>query len=392
MKIVQISYYKLLRHVRDKKSMSQMILLPIILIFILGTALSNHFTITDISPTKVAYFSQDAGAGSRYFEMFMKSGEVNQIIDLQEVDSYDTGIAMIEKREMTAFVYIDEDYSHGVYQGKQADIQVFSSVQGSFRTSIVQSVVDSYINGANTVQAKIRLNNGEEMDLIHYLGDNEQMFFTKNENIENISIDTAGSTPKAMDYYAVTMLVMILMYGAEYGSGAIAEIKFQSKGSRLIAAPIRRYEIYIGSTLGVALTLFIQSVVLILFTKYVYHVNWGDNLYIILFTCLTLSIFATGLGIVGCLLSGSSKVASSVTNILVVIFTFVAGGYMPLDQQGGLLGIMRGLSPNHYAQRAIFNTIYSGNMEQVKSSIGIMWLMILAVFTISIVKGRRKVI
>lgn len=59
MTILNIAYYTLLRNIRDVKSMLNMILMPIVLILILGNALSSAFQVQSIGKTAVAYVDND---------------------------------------------------------------------------------------------------------------------------------------------------------------------------------------------------------------------------------------------------------------------------------------------------------------------------------------------
>jgi ABC-2 type transport system permease protein len=64
MNIFHVAYYTVLRNLRDRKSMASMLLFPIILILILGSALSSNYAVSDVGKTPVAYLNKDKGAFS----------------------------------------------------------------------------------------------------------------------------------------------------------------------------------------------------------------------------------------------------------------------------------------------------------------------------------------
>ncbi|HAZ37035.1 MAG TPA: hypothetical protein DCY71_04195, partial [Clostridiaceae bacterium] len=74
------------------------------------------------------------------------------------------------------------------------------------------------------------------------------------------------------------------------------EDKYTNTYTRIKSAPIHGYEINIGKTIGNVLTLFLQAIALMIFTKYVYNSNWSGNLLITILILFIFSVFAISLG------------------------------------------------------------------------------------------------
>lgn len=383
MRIFHVAYYTILRNLRDKKSMASMLLLPIVLILILGNALSGAFTVDNMDSIPVCYLNSDKGAMSKYFDDFLDSEEIKDLLSVKKVDTFDEGKSLVNDKKARALIIISEDYSKDIEAGKKADIEVYTSRYSEFSASVVNNVIDSFIDGANTVEAMQRLNASN-------------FNYTRAESIVESSITTNGKRPRAIDYYAVTMLVMILMYGTQYGCHGIGEDYLENKGKRIKTTPIKSYEQFIGITLGHVFTVMCQSVVLILFTKYAYKANWGGNMPGILLISFTLSVLAIALGMMLSVLLKDRMKASAVLSLIVPIMTFIAGGYAPLNAGSSAFAKIMYISPSYLAQTALFNTIYgqsiTTNIQLLNTTecIGIMWAVTIIMFIIASVSGRRE--
>lgn len=379
--IFTIAHYTILRYVRDRKTLSSMLLLPIMLIILLGTALDKYFITSKIDPIKVALVNKDKGEISKSFEEFLNIKDIKEILIVEEYEDYDKALERVKNKELEALIYIKEDFSKDITAGNKANIQIFGSKYATFKSNVVQNIVDAYVSGANTTEAMYKIAGPEIIKNIQY--ENKKV-------IKDESFSVSGRKPRAIDYYAVTMLVMTLMYGTMYGSYSFGEDNFEATGIRIKTAPVKYTEIFIGKALGIVFTLFWQFMTLILFSKYVYGVNFGNNLAVIIFICLTLSMLATSLGMAVCTIAKNEKLAGALLNIIVPVLTFIAGGYAKFDvDPNSLFSKIRYISPNHLAQTAIFNNIYGGSAAETHNMIITMWVMTIAFIIIASLFGRR---
>lgn len=383
MRIFYMAYYTILRNIRDKKSMATMLMLPIVLILILGTALNSMYSYQKMDSIPVCYLNNDKGGISKYFDDFLGSEEIKDMLTVKKVNAFDEGKKLVNDRKASALIVIAESYSDDIKAGKKANIEVYTGKNTGFTTSVVKNIIDSYVDGANTVDAMQKMGT-------------QGLEYTRTESIVESPITTNGKRPRAIDYYAVTMLVMILMYGAQYGCHGIGEDYLEGKGKRIKATPIKPYEQFIGITLGNIFTVMCQSVVLILFTKYVYKANWGSSIPQILIISFTLSALSIGIGIMFSVLLRDRMKASGLLSLLIPIMTFLAGGYTKIEAGSTVFAKLMYISPNYIAQTALFNTIYgqpvTTNIQLLSTGecIGVMWIITIIMFIIASVSGRRE--
>ncbi|HOL17899.1 MAG TPA: ABC transporter permease, partial [Bacillota bacterium] len=208
--------------------------------------------------------------------------------------------------------------------------------------------------------------------------------------IEDRPLAASGIMPGAIDYYAVTMLVMIIMYGSLYACFGMKESYLDAVGKRIKGSPIRGTEHYVGLVLANVVTVFLQALVVIAFTRYAYGVNWGENLPLILLITFTLVLLSIGLGTMIAMVTRSEMLAGGILNGLIPVITFMAGGYYRFSIPGKIFSALQHLSPNYLAQTAIFNTIYGGAAAHTGALLGAMGAIILGTFAVAMAAERRK--
>ncbi|MCB2291157.1 ABC transporter permease [Clostridium sp. CS001] len=377
MNFISIAYYTILRNLRDTKTLATMVLSQILIILILGTALGSEFQITNIDRTKVAYLNKDKQL-SRSFDEFLNEKKTKEFVDSITVSSYEEGMNLVNEKKVSSFIIIDDNYTQKILSGEDALIKVINRQKGSFRSSIVQNVIDSFLYTANLEEA-VSIINGENKGYKNY------------KNIQDVSITSSGKKPKAIDFYAVTMLVMMIMYGSMYGSFEVGEDIFDSIGRRMRSTPIKSYQLFLGKTIGSIFIVYMEALTLIFFAKFAYKVNWGSNILIILLIAFLMCALTTGFGIMVTMLCADHYTANRILNLITPIFTFFSGGFVSVTY-GGVLGKITEFIPNKLAHNALFNSIYpiyTDSMHRVKWSIMMMLIMIVLTFLISILSERR---
>lgn len=380
MKIFSIAYYTIVKNFRDRKSISLTLFFPILLILILGTALNSAYSPRTLDKINVAYVNVDNAAISKQFDAFLNKNNIKALLNITKSETYESGIKLMTDSKVQILIYIKSNFSEDISKGKKAVIEVYESKSKGLSASVVKSIVESFVNGSNTMEAVYKMGTGA--------GANNQRFI-ESKSITDLPITTKGNIPRAIDYYAVTMLAMTLMYGTLFASYAMAEDKLEKTYIRIKSSPIKAYINYLGKTLGTIVTLMLEVIILIIFTKYAYHVNWGSNIPLILFLASLFSIFVTGLGIMAYAVTNNARIAGTLLNVLTVSLTFVSGGYSKINASGSMFDKLVFFAPNKMFQTAMFNTIYGGSINQTQTCIIGLIVATMIVFLIAVSFGRR---
>lgn len=369
MSVLIIAFKSIKQTFRNKKALAMGLLFPIVLIFILGTVLSAAFS--DSSTFKnisVVYIKQDNGDLSKGFDNFIDKG--NSIgIKYSKVNTEEEGLKAVKNGNFTAFIEINNN-----------EIKLYKSdlagIQGSVLESIMQSFLQRY--GAVIEIAKV---NPSALEEINNNASYEGL-------VKNISLNDK-TKPEAMDYYAVTMLTLIILYSSMNGMQSIVGERTGKTQDRLFCAPISKYNILIGKILGNIIYSSLQIAIIIAFSKFVFHAYWGDHLGTIFIIALAESVMTVSIGAGLSFIIKDTGALSGLLSMLSTILAFLGGGYFPLDGMGKSMQMIASISPIKWINEAMFKVIYSNDFSSVGISIFIS-LLISVIFIVISSLGYRK--
>nr|WP_307905857.1 ABC transporter permease [Clostridium botulinum] len=363
MRILYIIFYNLKRNFRDKKNLINMILLPSIFIFILGMALKSAYIPENIKKTRVYYYSEDTQDISKSFYEYISCENVKNSIELQKVSSKQEGFNCIKTDDRATFIYITKSFSKDIKKGKKSSILMYNE-KNTIQTEIVRNILEGFVSNVNAIYA------------VYSIGGRAQ-YVPKEDTLITSLVDINGKIPRAIDYYAVTMLIMTLMYGAGYGEYSIEEIYREEEGRRVQSTPTKKFEILIGYILSSVLTVFASGVLLMIIAKYIFKANYGNNIPLIIFIIFTMSVLSNFIGMTIAVLRGNRESKFNILNMIVIVCTFVSGGYMRTGISNDMYNKVIKFVPNTMAHNAMFNCIYDFNKSTVASSILAMWIAII---------------
>ncbi len=182
-----------------------------------------------------------------------------------------------------------------------------------------------------------------------------------NKYVEVESLENK-KTPTSLEYYAVTMIIMIILYislaavnsfGGEYTRNTIF---------KLISSPASKHEIFIGKVLGLTFISIVQITLVFFFSKYVLKVCWGKSEGLILLVLLSEIVMSIFVGITMIALFKKQSVAESLLQAIVPFITFFGGGYTPIDSDGSkILEKICGFNIFSKIKDALFNSMFFNN-------------------------------
>lgn len=371
MNLFTIALKEMKHNLKDKHSMIMMVIYPIVIILILGYALSGSFnnSIT-FKYNKILYSIE--GKNNNFNEFLKTIKDLG--IESEQIQSKEEALKKVENGSYTCYIDVNED---------NGEITFYKNKVYNFKGDLIETILQSYVERYNAIR-EIYLENPESLEEI--LKDND-FNYVQESSMEN------GKKPRALDYYAVTMLTMIIMYGSLKGSFSIEGEYIRNTFNRIMCAPVSKYEILTGKLLGSIIVTFSQGLIVILFTKYVFKTYWGENMifiYILIFSQVIMSI---SLGVGVAFMTNKETLSSSLLNMIAPIMTFLGGGYIPLEGYNNkALNIICKLSPLKWTNDGIFNYIYSNNYSTAYTAIIINLCVAILFLTISSLIYKKKVI
>ena len=351
MNIISIIIKELKHSFRDRKSMGMMILFPILLILVLGSAFKSSFASSiDIGTPKVLYSIEGTGDTADSFKTnFIEKGKYFKI-EFIKIDDMASAKKELIFNQCDAIIEMKSDNKIEFYK---SDIE-------SLKAGVAESILSNYIQQFNVIEDIIKVNPRALSSII-------------NDNNADYSIITSinkSSQPSSLDYYTIAEIALIIMYAGMTGLFGIAIEKNSKTRDRILISPVRKYQFLIGKTIGAVLGTILQIAIVVLFSKYVLKANWGSDIFTVLLIFSSQIIMAISIGVGLGFIFKHENIASGILNFIIPVMAFLGGSYMPVDGLGSkTFQAITYLSPVRWVNRSIFDVIYNNNYSKVPLAI-----------------------
>lgn len=333
---------------------------PIVLIFVLGNALSSLVSNDDmIEAVECAYVS-DAPDSELY--RFLAGDEMARYLSLTLCSS-EEALELLRGREVDCVI---EESGREVALSERA---------GSSSARVAVNIVEAYRSA------------GAAAGIAAMDGRNPLEYISAPVDIADAPV--GGRVPAAMDYYAITMLVMILLYTGMNGMSLFAMNMTGEFGMRLRAAPVGRGTAVAGTVAASTAVSFTQGMITFLFSWAVYGVYWGERLPLVLLTLFAMTLFSQILCIFVLLLVKTESASMGLLQIFFWLSTFVSKGYVKVDFGEAAERVFR-FAPNALAHTVIFGAIYGGEEAVMSQSLLILLGITAALSAGAYLLGRRR--
>ncbi|GMX62334.1 linearmycin resistance permease LnrM [Paenibacillus elgii] len=356
-----VAGYELLRLSRNKVVMLVLFLLPLILILILGAALSKEFKAEDvkIKPVKVAVVNQDPSRWSEPLKAYLDNARTKEILQPQELSSRDEAVRALQEGRAEYGLIVPEGFGEALLQGKPASWELIAGKDRG-QNLIAETALESYLAYANSMQAAALTLGPEAVmtqlaDASVYAGISESFVTTGR-------LGNEGKEYTALQYYAVSMLVMFMLYAGMTASISLINEREGHTLFRLGSMPVTMNQIIFGKMLGNSLLTLTQAGVVIGVTHYAYGVDWGNRPVILLAVCLAVTLASMALSMLSSLYCRNIKSVTMAFQIVIMLMTFLSGGF---DPQLGALERIGQLTVSHWAMQSILQMMLDGKPQLV---------------------------
>ena len=324
-----ISWLKLREHAGHPSNWVIYLLMPLLIILILGTALSGQFEDDNEISMNIAVVSKDPSRLLNDLTTMNIPGVIITNSDDQEHD------VLFSINENTRQILIKSD----------------SAGTGKIARSI--------------------LKNAAAWSCLNDLDLQDVPFFPTDHDFTNLKSLSSGHKPRVIDYYGVTMLTMFILYGAYFSAYGLIDERRRGTLQRIAVSPVKGHSILTGIALGTISTSIIQGCIIIGTASLVYGVYYGNSPLLLSAVLLAEAVFAMSLGLWIANTVKSSKAVDQGLNIMVLVMVFLGGGFVTMPEVG-ILSVLSRISPVHWLNKAVFAVIYNGNNSSIISAIVIL--------------------
>lgn len=312
-----------------------MILTPIIFITVISLGFSASGNSVQNAEYPIGIVNNDNGIYSKILIKMMKDDKYFKVTQSNISKSRKD----VENGKINMCFVIPGDFSDAIENGRLSKIDIIRT-ENNENTSAFFAVIQNYICQIKTgVRFKKKfLNVLDSTKLMDRKDESSVENNIENDYFKNIKFQRNGYTMSAvqddgsrdkieLSNSAIGIIVMFVMFFVTIGAGSFLEERENGTFLKLKSMPVKSLSIFSGYLIGNFIVGWIETAVIIIFSRYVFNIDWGSSLIgiIILFSCFLLC--ATGLGTT---LSSIVKTKSQLMIIspLVVIPTSLLGGCM----------------------------------------------------------------
>ncbi len=377
-KIWAITWKELYTTFTDRNTVLILIVTPLALATIIGTAFSGFMSGSNDVPVRdipVAIVNLDQGAeangttinnGAIIVNLLVppegEAAEDNPLHDLTdavEVADAETAKAAVDRGEYAAAILIPADFSAKLtyrqdHSIEPAAIEVYASAAtptyGTIVTSIVESIGNQIATGNITVQATIealiaRAQSDPAFGLRFAAASAAGTFqpdfspaFTPGENPITIARQTvtgqaAGFNPLVM--FGASQAVFFMMFTAIAGANSLLEERRDGTLQRLLATPTPRIVILLGRLVGTFVTCVVQVIILLIALTIVgsllageIQFIWGRDLLALLAAVVAVSLAASGLGTLLASVVSNAEQGNAIGGIISMAMGVLGGAFV----------------------------------------------------------------
>ncbi|MBO0958736.1 ABC transporter permease [Neobacillus sp. MM2021_6] len=367
MTILHIAWKGIKSDFRDRRTLFFMLAFPILLILVLGTALSNTFTSSLPVDDLHVLYKDTTQEGS--FQQFRAGAEASGIHFKKATEKMDG------KKE------VKQDTYDGYIEVSDKGVQLYINNGNSINANILQGMLAAYVDKFN-IASEIRKTAPDKL---------EEAFTSRTQAnfIKETSLNPEKK-PGSLDYYAIAITTMIILYGAMSASSLIVGERVRKTADRLIAAPVRKSEIFIGKVLGSLISNGLCVILVILFSKLLFKANWGNHLGLVFLVLLSEVVLAVSIGIGVSFLAKTSAAPQVIIMLFVQLSSFFGGAYFKIENPEGIFKLITDLSPLTWMNTAITKIIYANDFAAAIPAIGINLIGSFLLLLVAIISLQRR--
>ncbi|MES5953005.1 ABC transporter permease [Bacillus fungorum] len=356
----------------DRRGFMMMLIMPLLLTAILGSALSNVFDNGGIPKTVIGYYQVGTDEFADIFQKdVLQSKELKNDVKVKVVNSQEELEDMLKEKKIDVGIVIPNKWSEQVQDGKLKEPKVLVDPSKDIQAKIAESMIRSFSERVQTVAVStksvvtelVKSQQGDVAQVAKEVSGSLQAIATT--NADNLERGTIGKkTVAAMQYYAAAMLVMFLLYNITVGAKSVVTEQRTETLARLFSTPTSSFSILFGKFLGTLLFACIQLGIFIVATHFMFHVEWGGDLSQIVAVGISYAICVSGLSMLIAAFIHEEKTADVMGGIGIQILAILGGSMLPIYVFPNTLQTIANVAPNKWALTSFLN-IMSGTSWDV---------------------------
>ena len=376
---IWIVWKDLLLFFRDKKSFFTLFFMPIILIAILGAAFGENMkgnSEVNINSFRVGITDQDMSTTSKLFISTLSKSELSEIIDIKLL-SKEQLEKDLNSRVIKMGIIIHANFEKSLLEHDNVQLNLLKGPNSTLQAMVLENLVLQFSQNYEMNRILMPLTQGEEIDNV-----SNQL---KKELIAERNIHINSQPITSFQYYAGGMGVLFLLMTVVFLVGSMIEEKEEEVYKRLIVSKISNTSYIVGKLVGIVLMSMIQLAVIILFTSFVFKVNWGEPFTVVMIG-FSFILNAAGLGVLIGSFINREKTFNSVGILGTQVLAALGGSMVPLYLFPQWVMNISYFLPNSLALQMFLKSMAGADFSEIQSGLLLSCGMGLVFFIIALLR------
>ncbi len=363
MSMFTIAWKDIKIRLHDRKSFITLLLMPVVLTAILGTALGGVFddeaSLPDTTVGVVVMSADDMT--NQFIETVLRGEALEESLTVKEFKTETKLKEALEQEKVDAGLVFPEKWGEGLLEGDGKPVKVIKDPAKNLQASILSSITESYVDRVTSVSIATAVVAKElsampvaamdqDLDIAGTIsGLSNNLSTIAESQVNAVTAEMDGKEPiSGMQYYAAAMGAMFILFNTTIGAKTIVQERNTETLARLMSSPIRHSSIILGKFLGTLSFTFLQFIVFVFTTSLLFSVEWGSNIGQLLLIGFAYSVAVAGLAMSIAGVISEEKTADTLGGIGVQILAIIGGSMIPVSNFPTVLQQLSHIAPNKW--------------------------------------------
>jgi linearmycin/streptolysin S transport system permease protein len=394
---------------RDRNLTLLALLAPLIIAGVMGLALSGAGA--ESHPISVVVINQDEGLFGKIFEAAIADTKSGVALKLSPAQDLARARETVERGETQALVYVPRDFSASLQSAGGAGaaapvVQVYCGEDAAAKADAIRSVCDqaarrlrALIVGKQIAAARLQIGAAQDARASQLDAAFAQEISARQVLKEAARIELKTSFKgdvkirrNPFTFFAPSIGVFFLMICMIEAPRSILSEREGGTLGRLLSTPIKLSQLLLGKLGGSCITGILQFAMLIVASRLIFGLTWGDSLSGLALMVAAVVVASTGMGAVIAAFSKNFLQAGVIGGGIALISAGLGGNFFATDNLSVWLQVLSRLTINRWALEG-FSKLVAHNLEarDVLLNAGVLFGMAACLFALALWKFQRRI-
>lgn len=365
--------------VRDVAAIGVLLGMPIVLIFILGSALGNLNA--SIGKIPVAIVNLDQGrVGSKVTDGFFTDKQLLKLFVATRMRSVSEARAAVARGDLAGALVVPTDFSRRLDTGRPGQLTVYTDPGRDISATVFRSVATALSTRVSAASIAARTTAfyvvplaSRDPGIVGSAIGQAVSSATATGALELVTMKETtaaqGREVRNLDYYAGSMSAMFILFGAMFGAFSLVRERSDWTLPRIMTTPASRADIVGGKVFGVMAVGLAQWAVLYAFTAGVFGVRWGDPVAVwalalgTVWSAAGMSVFIAAVG-------RTVRSVSGIAQLMIQAMAALGGSFFPISAFPVWLQPLHYMTVNGWAIDGFLASMRGGDALAVLPNVG----------------------